>query len=645
MKKLLLLLACLFCAAPSEAAFTFIASVTAGSSNNTSVTTAAMNTTGANLLVGCTSSYNNTNPRLTDSAGNTWYSTPYHGGGAARGVELFYAVAPVTSATHTFSLSTASSYPSLTVAAFSGAAARNLLDSETGSLGTGVTTLGGANTVTPTNANSLILSCLTHDFGGGTASAAGGSLITVPQTLGVNNQHIGSALAYEIQTTATARAATWTWTGSTDGSENIMVFNVAGTEPALTGRMKQETFGVAAESALANGTNYHTVMYQGSGFGSDEASLSKREVTLTHAATYRNLRVSSSTSLSSGTNERWTLLVDGAATALQVIIGSGSGTSIVDNTITDVHVAAGHRVVLQRVAENALVAHTALWSLEVESDTANLSYGAWNGNATGIMTTGTYSFAPFTNGSSNVSVTRVALAGSVVGHSINLTNAPGVGQTRTVYLEKNGVTQDGTGGSVDTRVVVSDTATSAYGTFSLPVVAGDLLVTHQVGSGGAAASYGGGSIAFLSTSRAYHVPLETAATTPGPDFTYPAGQSSASGNLTDNLLFIGSFRDMYFMGIRATQSNTPGGTGSWTWGVNINTSSAGVSTLIVTAGLTAQSAAVTPARLRSTNNWSVKATAAAGTSNNTGTTVVMIIATDNPGGFNALLVEPEPWHP
>lgn len=78
----------------------------------------------------------------------------------------------------------------------------------------------------------------------------------------------------------------------------------------------------------------------------------------------------------------------------------------------------------------------------------------------------------------------MALAGTITKHRMALFTAPGAGKSHTFALRKNLTTQDGTGGTPDTRITISDTNLVGEATFSLSVVIGDIVdVVYAANSG------------------------------------------------------------------------------------------------------------------------------------------------------------------
>lgn len=88
----------------------------------------------------------------------------------------------------------------------------------------------------------------------------------------------------------------------------------------------------------------------------------------------------------------------------------------------------------------------------------------------------------------------VAMAGSVTYHTSEVDIAPGAAKTITITLYKNGVKQDGSGGTANTTITISGaSATTGSASFALAVVAGDQLSTEIVTTAGSVStgwSYG-----------------------------------------------------------------------------------------------------------------------------------------------------------
>lgn len=184
----------------------------------------------------------------------------------------------------------------------------------------------------------------------------------------------------------------------------------------------------------------------------------------------------------------FTLAVNGVATALSVTLPAGATTAGTDTTHT-VAVNAGDDVsLLITGANDGSVSGDAGFSvlftpsdptlstygLTAETANTGVSFGGALGNGVWQTNTGTqsntYSIACVAG-----AITRIDLK--------SMRGTFGGGNTFTCYVKLNGVVQDGTGGTVNTAVVLDGASTSAAGSFNLPIVPGDLVDLYMVYAG------------------------------------------------------------------------------------------------------------------------------------------------------------------
>lgn len=88
-----------------------------------SVTTSAIDTTGADIIIVSRADYSNADVGLNDSASNTWVKLiDYQPATSLVYIAVYMAVAPITSASHTFTtpIDGNGTFPSIAVAAFTG---------------------------------------------------------------------------------------------------------------------------------------------------------------------------------------------------------------------------------------------------------------------------------------------------------------------------------------------------------------------------------------------------------------------------------------------------------------------------------------------------------------------------------------------
>ncbi len=170
----------------------------------TVATTPARDTTGAKIITLVTTQASNNTP--TDSASNTWAKRSEALNGSAR-CSIWECINPTTNASHTFSLT--ATVPGIAMAAFAGTP--DVFDQSNNATGSSVSSLA-TGSVTPTADNELIIDAAL-------CSSVDPNSIDAGQTLlehftGDGATVFGTGLAYEIQTSATTRNPTFTFSGS-----------------------------------------------------------------------------------------------------------------------------------------------------------------------------------------------------------------------------------------------------------------------------------------------------------------------------------------------------------------------------------------------------------------------------------------------
>lgn len=214
MKKLVWFL--FFCfIAQAQAAITAGEHKCAGSTDDNAVTTAAINTVGASLIiveqgvaVGVTP------PTPTDSSSNTYTCLATQTYTAVMKGRLCYVENPATSSSHTFtSPSTSMSFPGICAMAFFGTKLpATALDQQAHNNTDGGGTTIQPGSVTPSENGELVFTGLV-DVDTGTVTVNSPFSPAIDQTPATAHAE-GVAIAYEIQTTATARNPTWTNSGA-----------------------------------------------------------------------------------------------------------------------------------------------------------------------------------------------------------------------------------------------------------------------------------------------------------------------------------------------------------------------------------------------------------------------------------------------
>lgn len=181
------------------------------------------------------------------------------------------------------------------------------------------------------------------------------------------------------------------------------------------------------------------------------------------------------------------LMVNGVATSL--LVGLPAGDLTASNLSSVIPVSEGDDVAIRVVVSPAGVGSGYDISVGLEFTGAQQIYGlqpfsgsvsstnpATMGRRGGILLNGDFEVAPFPI---SVTLSNTYSIASVAGDITKLVmkaygGAPGAG-VWTGYLIKNGVLQDGTGGTVDTSVIMTGTDLYVSTTFTLPITLGDQM--------------------------------------------------------------------------------------------------------------------------------------------------------------------------
>jgi hypothetical protein len=240
MRWLLALSLCLF-GWQAEAAYSLIAHTSVNGNVSTTITTPAINTTGANLIVAVFSWYTaGTKPTLSDSSGNTWLVARNDDNIANGGsLSISYVQAPTVSASHTFTITGTNNFSTLFIEAWSGSAASPLDQTNEASSGGSSVSSQQTGSVTPGQANELLIAGLVN--GGSTSTSfAINSGFTIPDAVnpGTSGQNYGAGAAYFVQGAAAAINPTWSWTTAQITAASIATFKPSVAAAAVPERTK-----------------------------------------------------------------------------------------------------------------------------------------------------------------------------------------------------------------------------------------------------------------------------------------------------------------------------------------------------------------------------------------------------------------------
>lgn len=184
-----------------------------GSTGGTDVTTGAIDTTGASLIVVAIGSHT-TVPSFTDSASNTWTLLAPGLSQNNNRLALFYCLNPTISATHTFTttLGGSTATPSIAVASFSNVGGLGGITNDSIVAASGATLT--LPTATPSRNNTLVVSALSFDAAATTIAIDSGFTITDQVNFSTGN-HTGVALAFLLQGAQAALTPQWSGMSAT----------------------------------------------------------------------------------------------------------------------------------------------------------------------------------------------------------------------------------------------------------------------------------------------------------------------------------------------------------------------------------------------------------------------------------------------
>ncbi|HXE51248.1 MAG TPA: hypothetical protein VN663_22915 [Ramlibacter sp.] len=189
-------------------------------------TTPAIDTSGYGLIVlGIAYNANGGFPTLSDSKSNTWLNASSGLIGLYEYGELWYCSPCTVGASHTFSITaTTLAAPAIVAAAFSGVKTSSPYDQHNSNAAASVNTLT-TGSVTPTENSELVVH-MVGVYASAPTTNVGAIVDQIAVTCPAGCKY-GVALAYEAQTTATTRNATWNNGITNDLATGIATFKAA----------------------------------------------------------------------------------------------------------------------------------------------------------------------------------------------------------------------------------------------------------------------------------------------------------------------------------------------------------------------------------------------------------------------------------
>ena len=327
----------------TASAWNFVAGAKAASSNGISVTTPAVDTTGATTgtskatvgfaWLGASSVY--AAPRLYDTYGNAWTKVfdQTHSGGM-RGA-LYTAENLITGAAHQVWTPAVGNSPALFVMFFNGHKILTMAD-QSSYLATGNAASFQAGSITPSVNSSLTLACCAT-FAGGTAPIIDSDYFYNSYYCNQAGNHVGGGMARFTQ--GTAAATNPTWTGGSTGDHVAAIFSflpqpsgdaISTTEYA-SGRVFQRAATRNAKSLTVSGKYYNTA----------PTSVEVKFTDWTSGSTIQDWTAVSSLSASGGDWSGSIIMPDGGWYKCQSRMKNGGGTVLATSQVTAAKVGVG----------------------------------------------------------------------------------------------------------------------------------------------------------------------------------------------------------------------------------------------------------------------------------------------------------------
>jgi hypothetical protein len=206
-------------------AWNYLASQKASSGIGVAATTAAIDTTGATLIVVAIAYASSDAAGLTDSASNTWTALTPQTAASTGTVQLFYCANPTTSATHTFTSSAQPIFGKvISVVAYSGTTS-SPFDAQNGAA------TANPGTVTNTGGGQLLVGACQDASGGGPGySTLTGCCAANLQITGVaGGVHLGLGLAHAYAFTGAGGTAGFQFGAGATPSSVIAAFQISPT--------------------------------------------------------------------------------------------------------------------------------------------------------------------------------------------------------------------------------------------------------------------------------------------------------------------------------------------------------------------------------------------------------------------------------
>lgn len=307
--------------------------------------------------------------------------------------------------------------------------------------------------------------------------------------------------------------------------------------------------------------------------------------------TFSNLKiklVSAPGTSGSAHSYTFTLRINGVDTGVSVTI---SGDQTTGQSTASVAIARGDLLTISCTPANtpaAVASAGYMMAIEFVGDnTGESGYGFARATISSSANRFNGPFAGWTWLTTGLAAQNVVAASGNITHLIaRVSNAPGVGTNYTFTLYKNGVKQDGSGGTVDTRVVIADAAVTNSATFSLAVVGGDTVYIECAPTGSPATTTSRCSATFTATSDGESQVCGFVTSGPSQTLTMYAvpNQFASSFSTTESdRAMISGITGFTLKGLWADLQASPGAGTSYIYTIRKNAAATGLTTTVADA--------------------------------------------------------------
>lgn len=186
--------------------------------------TNAVDTTGANLIILTVGWYHaiTADVTITDSKSNTWNALTKKSTTTISN-RIWWSIPTSVGSSHTFTQTSATSFGPIIMTAWSGSHASAPADQENGAVSSSASSLA-TGSITPSENNCLVIAGIGHENNTSVAATINGSFTISDEVLYSGGASESAAMAYLIQTTATAANPTWSITNACEMAVTIASF-------------------------------------------------------------------------------------------------------------------------------------------------------------------------------------------------------------------------------------------------------------------------------------------------------------------------------------------------------------------------------------------------------------------------------------